>query len=133
MKFSLKKTFVIFASCALLFASSAGFAFAWSGPNKGRVWEDWIGGARVHASIQFQPSYADHYWSGKYTKQAKHAVQGSVTLSRQAGPSLYKKAYTARYSRNYKGVVKKEIWAFDSILWGKKYITRGNYNLYWVN
>lgn len=135
MSFSLKKSIMgSLAAISLVVAGIAAPAFAWSGPNKGKVWEDWFGGARVHSKIEFRPSYADHYWNGKYTKQAKHAVQGSVTLTRQAGPKVNKKQNTARYGRNYNKVVSKEIWVFDSVLWGKKYVTKGYYNITaWVN
>ena len=74
------------------------------------TWEDWVGGARVHAYVDFHPS---DWCNGRHVKRAY------VRLIRQCGPyydtgRIY--SYTAG-SPNDTRLYSVSAWIFDSVLW----------------
>lgn len=75
-----------------------------------KSWEDWIGGARVHAYVDFHPS---DLCNGKHVKAAY------VRLIRQCGPyydSGRKYTYTASSPTDTR-LYSVEAWILDSIIW----------------
>lgn len=83
------------------------------------TWQDWVGGARVHAYVDFR---ASDKCNGRHVKRA------SVTLVRTCGP--YKntgKIYTSTApSKSSTGLRSVSAWIFDSVLW--KCVTRTYYD-----
>jgi hypothetical protein len=80
--------------------------------NSFRTWEDWIGGARVHASAKFQPSHT--------CSDGRHVKKAYVRIVRQCGPKkdtgrVY--SQTASSSRDTTTYT-VSAWIFDSVLWG---------------
>jgi hypothetical protein len=73
-------------------------------------WEDWIGGARVHASVSFR---ASDICNGKHVKNAY------VRLIRQCGPYLDTgRIYTSTApSASNTALRSASVWIFDSVLW----------------
>jgi hypothetical protein len=75
------------------------------------TWQDWIGGARVHAYVDFRPSD---------TCNGRHVKKAYVRLIRRCGPSydtgrLY--TYTASSPTDTR-LFSMSAWIFDSVLWG---------------
>jgi hypothetical protein len=76
-----------------------------------RSWEDWPGGARVHAYVDFRPS---DWCNGRHVKRAY------VRLIRQCGPyydtgRIY--TYTAGSASDTR-LYSVSAWIYDSPLWG---------------
>ena len=73
-------------------------------------WEDWLGGARVHAYVDFHPS---DICNGRHVKRAY------VHLVRQCGPYFDAgRDYTATASSpNDTRLYSESSWIFDSVLW----------------
>ena len=75
------------------------------------TWQDWLGGARVHAYVDFRPS---DWCNGRHVKRAY------IRLIRQCGPyydtgRIY--TYTAGSSAST-SLYSVSAWIFDSVLWG---------------
>lgn len=75
------------------------------------TWEDWLGGARAHAYVQFQPSHS--------CPDGRHVKRAYVRLIRQCGPYLdsgriYTYTASSRYDTRMYSV---SAWIFDSVLW----------------
>lgn len=75
-----------------------------------KKWEDWIGGARVHAYIDFR---ASDVCNGRHVKRAY------VRLIRQCGPYLDTgRIYTGTAaSPSDTRLYSQSAWIFDSVLW----------------
>jgi len=74
------------------------------------VWEDWLGGARVHAYVEFHPS---DICNGRHVKRAY------VHLIRQCGP-YYDPGRAYTYTASSSGdtrLYSVSAWIFDSVLW----------------
>jgi hypothetical protein len=81
------------------------------GVNYFSTWEDWLGGARVHAYVQFQGN--QRCPDGRYVRRAY------VRIIRQCGPYLdtgriYTSSASSRYDSTRRSV---HVWIFDSLLW----------------
>jgi hypothetical protein len=75
------------------------------------TWQDWVGGARVHAYVDFHPS---DICNGRHVKDAY------VHLIRQCGPHFdpgRDYTYTAGSTSDTR-LYSVSSWIFDSVLWG---------------
>jgi hypothetical protein len=75
------------------------------------TWEDWLGGARVHAYVDFHPS---DWCNGRHVKDAY------IRITRSCGPAYDSgRIYTATASSpNDTRLYSVSKVAFDSVLWG---------------
>jgi hypothetical protein len=73
-------------------------------------WEDWIGGARVHASVSFRASN---------TCNGKHVKNAYVRVIRECGPYLDSgRIYTSNAPNSSDTALRSaSVWIFDSVLW----------------
>lgn len=87
------------------------------------TWEDWLGGARVHAYVDFHPS---DLCNGRHVKRAY------VRLVRKCGPyydtgRIY--TYTAGSASDTR-LYSVSAWIFDSVLWSCTTNTYYGYDLF---
>lgn len=82
------------------------------------TWEDWLGGARVHAYVDFRPS---DWCNGRHVKRAY------VRFTRSCGPYLDSgRIYTSTAgSPSDTGLYSLSKWVWDSVLW--RCVTNTNY------
>lgn len=106
-------TFAIIASCLLASPSLALAAGGCSDSvNSSRTWEDWLGGARVHASAQFQPTHT--------CSDGRHVKRAYVRIVRECGPHFDTGRYYSDTASSPQDTTTFSVnrWIFDSVLWG---------------